>query len=144
MTAAIHHGGMTGTPNALMINLLTFYDWGGCVYDSVHVTRWHSQNFADSSLAHEPGILPWTDGQMPIYLNADAKDEVKKITIVFFAYKQWLSSIDNKTKVVQRVPSINMRIFNSYFEFNFNFLVPSFCLTFRIFFCKYHLWTLYP
>ena len=67
-----------------------------------------------------------------------------------FHFKQWLLSIDMKTKVVQHVPKIIFNVFklfefSSFQLFRFSsfqvskffktFLVPSFCLTFRDFFC---------
>ena len=61
----------------------------------------------------------------------------KSITI--FDNKQWLLSIDMKTKVVKHVPRINLSHLNQKFQIfkNFKFLkfflVPSFCLTFRHF-----------
>ena len=42
----------------------------------------------------------------------EAAEEVKK-SIAIFGYKQWLLSLDMKTKVVQHVPRINL----SYFKF---------------------------
>ena len=77
---------------------------------------------------------------------------MRKKSIDIFNYKQWLLSIDMKTKVVQHVPRINLShfkfwILNLNFQifkfkfFNFQifiifFLVPSFCLTFRHFFLE--------
>ena len=71
-----------------------------------------------------------------------------KKSIVIFGYKQWLLSIDMKTKVVQHVPWITFNVFKVFefsgfqvfrfssfqvFKFFKTFLVPSFCLTFRHF-----------
>ena len=42
-------------------------------------------------------------------LTGEGEEEVKK-TIAIFTYKQWLLSIDMKTKVVQPVPGINIII----------------------------------
>ena len=60
------------------------------------------------------------------------------LTIAIFGNKQWLLSLDMKTKLVQHVPRINLSNFN-FWNLILNFqifkflLVPSFCLTFRHF-----------
>ena len=46
---------------------------------------------------------------------ADDGDDVKKKSIGIFAYKQRISSLEMKTKIVQHVPSIN--------NFNFKFWI---------------------
>ena len=58
---------------------------------------------------------PWT----PNSRDDDVDDVVVKKSIAIFGHKQWLLSIDMKTKVVQHVPRINL----SYLKFQiFKFL----------------------
>ena len=77
----------------------------------------------------EPALWTLMSGDRVVLLS--------KKSIAIFGNKQWLLSIDMKTKVVQHVPRIlifEFWILNLNFQIFKFFLVPSFCLTFRHFY----------